>query len=121
MYALLEDILVLDEFACLDVVCHFPVNMLIKDFELLNERERQYAKHPATHVDFLILNRISKKAVLVIEVDGYKYHKEGTEQAARDTLKNHILELYGIPLLRFRTNGSGEKDIIVEKLKELLN
>lgn len=121
MYALLEDILVLDEFACLDVVCHFPINMLIKDFELLNERECQYAKHPATHVDFLILNRISKKAVLVIEVDGYKYHKEGTEQASRDALKNHILELYGIPLLRFRTNGSGEKEIIIEKLKELLN
>ncbi len=39
-----------------------------------------------------------------IEVDGYKYHKEDTVQATRDLLKNHIMELYEIPLLRFKTN-----------------
>lgn len=28
------------------------------------------------YVDFFIYNRISKKFVLVIEVDGYKYYKK---------------------------------------------
>ena len=54
--------------------------------------------------------------MLAIEVDGYEYHKEDTVQASRDLLKNHIMELYEIPLLRFMTNGSGEREKIVEML-----
>ena len=61
-------------------------------------------------------SRIGKKPVLAIEVDGYEYHKEDTVQASRDLLKNHIMELYEIPLLRFMTNGSGEREKIVEML-----
>lgn len=104
----------------LDVVCHFPLNMLIKNPELLNEQECQYAMNPATHLDFLIYNRIGKKPVLAIEVDGYEYHKEDTVQASRDLLKNHIMELYEVPLLRFMTNGSGEKEKIIEMLDKLV-
>ena len=104
----------------MDTVCHFPMNMLIRDLVLLNEQECQYAMNPATHIDFLLYNRISKKPVLAIEVDGYEYHKEDTVQASRDLLKNHILELYEIPLLRFQTNGSGEKEKIIEKLDQLI-
>lgn len=117
MYSLIEDVLSVNKFASLDVVCHFPMNMLIRNPELLNERECKYAMNPATHIDFLLYNRISKKPVLAVEVDGYKYHKAGTVQALRDAIKNHILELYEIPLLRFKTNGSGEK----EKMEEMLD
>ena len=119
MYSLLEEIIADNQYAKLDIVCHFPLNMLIKDTGLLNEQERQYIMNPATHVDFLIYNRISKRPALVIEVDGYEYHKEGTQQASRDLLKNHVLELYGIPFLRFKTNGSGEKEQIIEMLEKL--
>ena len=120
MNALLDDILSDDRFASINVVSHFPINMLIKDLKLLNERECRYAMHPSTHIDFLLYNRISKKPVLAIEVDGYNYHQQGTKQATRDELKNHILELYEIPLLRFWTNGSGEREKIVRKLEELV-
>jgi superfamily I DNA and/or RNA helicase len=120
MYGLMTDILSDDKFASLDIVCHFPLNMLIKDPHKLNDRESEYAMNPATHLDFLIYNRISKMPILAIEVDGYRYHKTGTTQAERDKLKNHILELYGIPLLRFSTNGSGETEIIKNKLDELM-
>lgn len=116
MYSLIEDIISANKYSSLDVVCHFPLNMLIKNPELLNEQECQYAMNPATHLDFLIYNRIGKKPVLAIEVDGYEYHKEDTIQASRDLLKNHIMELYEIPLLRFKTNGSGEREKIVEML-----
>ena len=57
--------------------------------------------------------------MLAIEVDGYKYHKNGTVQASRDLLKNHIMEMYGIPLLRFKTNGSGEKEKNIEVLEKV--
>jgi len=36
--------------------------------------------NPATHIDFLLYNKISKKAVLAVEVDGFDYHKLGTKQ-----------------------------------------
>jgi hypothetical protein len=94
--------------------------MLIKNPELLNEQECRYAMNPATHLDFLIYNRISKKPLLAIEVDGYEYHKKDSVQASRDLLKNHIMQLYEIPLLRFQTNGSGEKEKIVELLDQLV-
>ena len=120
MYSLIEKIISNNQYSSLDVVCHFPLNMLIKNPELLNEQECQYALNPATHLDFLIYNRISKKPVLAVEVDGYEYHKEGTVQASRDLLKNHIMELYEIPLLRFKTNGSGEREKIMEMLDKLV-
>ena len=120
MYVLIEELLRDSRYSSLDVVCHFPMNMLIRNLELLNEQECKYAMNPATHIDFLIYNRISKKPVLAIEVDGYEYHKNGTVQAARDMLKNHILQLYQIPLLRFQTNGSGERKIIAEWLEKLV-
>ena len=120
MSSLIDDIIADNKYSSLDVVCHFPLNMLIKNPELLNEPECQYAMNTATHLDFLIYNRISKKPVLAIEVDGYEYHKEDTVQSSRDLLKNHIMELYEIPLLRFKTNGSGEKEKIVEMLERLV-
>lgn len=75
--------------------------------------------NPAAHLDFLIYNRIGKKPVLAIEVDGYEYHKKDTVQASRDALKDHIMEVYQIPLLRFKTNGSGEREKIIEILEKL--
>lgn len=121
MQALLEEILQMEQFACLDVVCHFPLRMLIKDIGLLNGNECKYAMNLSTHIDFLIFNRISKKPVLAVEVDGYVYHKNGTLQAERDAMKNHILEMYEVPMLRFKTNGSGEKETIIGKLKKIMN
>lgn len=119
MYALVEEIIADNKYSSLDIVCHFPLNMLIKNSELLSEQEYRYAMNPDTHLDFLIYNRISKKPVLAIEVDGYEYHKKDSVQASRDLLKNHIMELYEIPLLRFKTNGSGEKEKIMEMLEKL--
>ena len=121
MYTLLEEILKNDDYKMLDFVCHFPVNMLIKNPYLLNDDECLYAMNPATHVDFLVYNRISKRAILAIEVDGYAFHQKETAQAKRDLLKNNIFELYYIPLLRFSTTGSGEREKIINMLNKILN
>ncbi len=120
MYSLIKEIIADNKYSSLDVVCHFPLNMLIRNQELLNERECQYIRNSATHLDFLIYNTVGKKLVLAIEVDGYEYHKKGTVQASRDLLKNHIMELYEIPLLRFKTNGSAEREKIIEMLDKLV-
>lgn len=120
MYALITDTIKELGLSSYGVVCCQPLNMLIRDPSLLNDRECEYAMNVNTHLDFLIFNKVSKKPVLAIEVDGYSHHKEGTIQHERDKLKNHILELYNIPLLRFATNGSGERETLIQKLKEII-
>ena len=119
MYALIKDTLKELDLTTYDVICHQPLNMLIRDPMLLNDDECKFAMNNSTHLDFLIYNRISKRPVLAIEVDGFDFHKDGTLQAQRDKMKNHILEIYEIPYLRFATNGSGEKERLEEKLNEL--
>lgn len=116
-YALLEDILSSDKrLSHLKILSHTSLRMLLRDHTLLTEQERAYVMNPSTHVDFLIYNSISKQAVLAVETDGYHYHKEGTNQAKRDELKNHILALYDLPLARLNTTGSNE----TKRIKELL-
>lgn len=116
-FALIQYILKDDQrFNCLGVLCHVPLRNIIKDTSLLSAEELQYAANYNTHVDFLIISHVSKMPMLVIETDGYSFHKEETEQYRRDLKKNHILALYNIPLLRLSTTGSSEKEKIVEAL-----
>ena len=119
MYNLLNK--VLEDYNNLDFIFRYPLNKLIKDKKLLTEEEKKYASHPNTHVDFLIYNKISKIPLLVVEVDGYKYHKEENRQKERDILKNNILSKYNIPLIRLTTNGSREESIIRSKLDEIVS
>lgn len=120
-YALIEEILGSNQkYSSLDVLCHYPMNMLIRDFSPLNEEEAKYARNRLTHIDFLIYDRVSKKPALAIEVDGWSYHKEGTAQADRDKLKNSILPKYGLKLLRLSTKGSEERKVIEGALTDSL-
>lgn len=107
------------QFSHIKALCHYPMRSLIGDVSGLTEREVQYAMHPSTHIDFLIINRVSKEPLLAIETDGYNYHNENTEQFQRDKLKDHILEIYGLPLLRLSTIGHSEEQRIVETLSNL--
>lgn len=104
-----------------DVTPHVQLKTILKDRSLLTPgRERQYALNDLTHIDFVIYRAIDNSPFLAIEVDGYEYHKEGTKQAKRDELKNNILQKYDIPLLRFNTNGSDEKRILLETIETLI-
>lgn len=120
MYGLIKDVLNKDCFKKLDIIVHQPLNMLIHDPKKLSDDECKYAMNYATHLDFLIFNKLNKQPLLAIEVDGYQFHKDGTAQAARDKMKNNILKKYDIPLLRFLTNGSQEKEILESKLNLLI-
>lgn len=120
-YSLIENVLTeSSSFNHLGVLCHIPLRSIIRDWSLLSEEEKNYISHYSTHLDFLIINHVTKKPILAIETDGYNYHNEETEQYQRDMKKNHILEVYNLPLLRLRTNESDEKEKIVNSLSALL-
>lgn len=119
-YALLSDILSSDSrYSCLEVLCHIPLRQVIKDTSLMSEDELQFTTNYTAHLDFLIVNRVSKQPVLAIETDGYSFHSNETKQHQRDLMKNQILSKYSLPLLRLSTKGSGEREkvcILLDKL-----
>lgn len=116
-YRMIRD--VLKTCPSLDVFFEYPMNHLIRDFSKIadNQALLSYAKHPSTHIDFLITNRISKTPVLAIEIDGANFHKQESVQAERDRMKDCILERYGIDYVRFSTKGSYEREQLESKLK----
>lgn len=118
-YNLIDEVLKENRWDNLDVVVHVPLMDVLANDDELNEEEKTYANNDWTHIDFVIFNKMDKKLVLAIEVDGYYYHKEGTKQQERDKLKDKILDKYEIPLIRFNTTGSGEKKILEEKIKAI--
>lgn len=119
--AVIGEVLGQEEFQNLDWVMHQPLKMLIRNPEKLDDNERKFAMNILTHTDFLIFNKLDKMPILVVEVDGYAYHVNNPRQVARDRMKDAILEKYGIPILRLRTNESGEEARLYIKLKEILN
>ena len=68
---------------------------------------------------YLIYNKMSRRPVLVIEVDGVSFHEQQKAQQERDAKKNSILEKAGIRLLRLKTNESGEEEKIGSQLNLL--
>jgi superfamily I DNA and/or RNA helicase len=120
MNMVIEKVLSESEFQSLDRVLHQPLKMLIKDPSKLNDDECKYAMNILTHTDFVIFNKLDKMPVLVVEVDGYAYHANNPKQLERDKMKDNILIKYNIPILRIKTNESGEERKLRQKLMELL-
>ncbi|MBF4694253.1 AAA domain-containing protein [Fusibacter ferrireducens] len=121
MGTLIKDVLKEDKFRSLKCLIHFPLKYLIKSDHSLLPEEIRYAKHPFTHVDFIVFNKLNKEPILVIEVDGYEYHKEGTDQYRRDRLKDGILDHINLPIIRFSTIGSNEKEKLILALDNAMN
>ncbi|MGE5329882.1 MAG: AAA domain-containing protein [Deltaproteobacteria bacterium] len=120
MNAVIEKVLSLPEFQSLDRVMHQPLKMLIKDPDKLNDEECRYAMNILTHTDFVIFNKLDKMPVLVVEVDGYAYHANNTRQYQRDKMKDNILKKYDIPILRIKTNESGEESKLISALRQII-
>ena len=101
----------------IDVLCHYPVVRFISDWSLLTEEEKAFASNRLSHVDFLVYNSLTKRPLLVIEVDGWYYHKRQGGQVTRDALKDKLLAKLGLPLHRILTTDT----VNVESLKALLS
>lgn len=89
---------------------------LLNTVDLLTDEELRFVNNRAS-LDFVVYYKQGKTCVLVVEVDGFAFHENNPDQKRRDSLKDAILEKYGIPLLRLPTNGSRER----EKIKKVLN
>jgi len=120
IFALIQKTLKKEQFAKYDVTPHVQLRTILRDQSKLNDEEIRYAMNILTHVDFLIFNKLSKMPLLVVEVDGVSYHKDGTRQAERDKLKNAILKKYGLAYIRFKTNGSEEDKRLISALEEAI-
>lgn len=96
----------------------YPLYLLTPNKTGLTQREIDFSNNRLAHVDFLIINRCDNSFVLAIEVDGYMYHSS-LKQKERDAIKDKVLTLNGIELLRMSTRGIMEEDAIREKLREL--
>ena len=121
MYDLITEVLKTEQFNIFDVALHVPLKSIFNDLSKLTNEEYCYASNIMTHCDFLIFDRVTKKPVLGIEVDGTKYHHENTKQYERDRMKDSIFATYNIPLIRFRTDGSQEKAKLIQALSKLIS
>jgi superfamily I DNA and/or RNA helicase len=96
---------------------HVRLGKLVNILDIFNEEEKKYILHPWTHVDFLFYNKVTKKSLFVIEVDGIRYHEQKKKQVVHDKIKDRVLAMNNIPVFRFKTNESNEK----ERLKEIIH
>ncbi len=115
-YGVLTDILA-EEFPGVAVAVHVALSTIVRDYSALTDVENGFARNPMAHVDFLLFRDMDKSPVLAVEVDGAAFHKKGSAQAARDAVKDSIFAKIGLPLLRVRTDGSGEADLVRAALK----
>lgn len=103
----------------------FRMHVSLRDFVRsnglhLSDEEYKFYRNPNAHADFLVYNKMSRKPVLVIEVDGVSFHEQQKVQQERDAKKNSILEKAGIPILRLKTNESNEETRIRDALRACL-
>lgn len=117
LFSVIEELLEKPEYSIFGCAVHVSLVTLVKDFSILEPDEAHYAQNPLTHVDFLLFHQMDKRPLLAIEVDGTAFHNAGSKQAARDERKNQILKKCNLPLLRLRTDGSGEREKIEDALK----
>jgi hypothetical protein len=94
----------------------YPLKSLIKDSSLLDKDEYQFVYKTNSHNDFILYNIVTKEPFLALEVDGYEFHENNSEQLERDRKKDIILSKYNIPIMRFKTNHSLEE----ERLKKMI-
>jgi very-short-patch-repair endonuclease len=119
MHILIHDVLNTEQFMEYDYAMHYRMKDIIRDTAMLSADEKRYVENDLTHVDFLIFKKVGKTPKLIVEVDGVRFHAEGSRQAERDRLKNGILKKYGLPYVRFRTDGSSERERLVAALFDI--
>lgn len=117
MSALIDELLISGDYLSLAYKKNYPLNLLIQSSNKFTDREARFIDHPSSHVDFVLYNVMDMLPVLAIEVDGYEYHDLNPLQLDRDSVKDSIFKKVGLPLARFSTKGSSER----ERLAELLS
>ncbi len=116
---LLRGILAEPGYEHLQAVPQVRLRDLLPGTDRLDERQRAFTR-TVSSVDFAVYHAVSRRLLLVVEVNGVAYHENSPAQQERDEVKAGILAAYGVPLLVLPTNGSGEERLIREALDAAL-
>ena len=108
---------VLKEYGYIGYSMHTRLGNLVNVPDSFSIEEKKYILHPWSHVDFLFYNKVSKAKLFVLEVDGIKYHEQDKKQTEHDKIKDRVLQLNNIPVYRFKTNESNERQRLIEIIK----
>ncbi|WP_164545249.1 AAA domain-containing protein [Antribacter gilvus] len=119
VWAVLDEILAEERFRHLNLSFQVYLRNLLRGTESLTDTQRKYVRYNAS-VDFVLYNRVTNKPVVAIEVDGWAFHADSTDQLRRDNLKNEILDGLGLRLVRLPTVDSGIESRIRDALDEEL-
>ena len=113
---LLEEILAQPQYDRFSYVQGMLLRNLLNTVENLSDEELAYVNNRSS-LDFVVYYKQDKSCKLVVEVDGFAFHENRPEQLLRDALKDSILKKYEIPFLRLATNGSRERERILQALE----
>lgn len=115
----LQEILAEEKYSHVEYWKQVPLKDALPHVRGLSEEQYDFVFSDSS-LDFLIRLKGSRRVFLAIEVDGWEFHGMNEEQQRRDALKDSIMSIYGIPVLRLPTIGSGEGEQIREALDRLL-
>ncbi|GAA0591182.1 AAA domain-containing protein [Kutzneria viridogrisea] len=115
VWTVLHDLFSEQRYAHMTAIPQVLLKNLLPDLDRLTLRQVEYVSRRAS-LDFVVYNRVTNQPLLAIEVDGFAYHENDPEQLKRDAIKNEILRMHDMPLLRLPTTGSGEQQRIREAL-----
>lgn len=110
----------MDEFKDYKYEREIVVRNIFKNLDNLSNKEKEYVNNGA-RIDFVIYDKMNNKPALLIEVDGFEYHRNNPKQLEKDELKNSIARKNGIPILRFETGGKAyDEEKIISELRKVL-
>lgn len=110
----------MDEFKDYKYEREIVVRNIFKNLDNLSNKEKEYVNNGA-RVDFVIYDKMNNKPAILIEVDGFEYHRNNPKQLEKDELKNSIARKNGIPILRFETGGKAyDEEKIISELRKVL-
>jgi hypothetical protein len=115
IWTVLTDILAEPDHAHLTAIPQVLLKNLLPDVDRLTPDQAAYVRRRAS-VDFVVYNRVTNRPLLAIEVDGFAFHENNPTQLKRDAMKDEILRVHDMPLLRLPTTGSGEQQRIRDAL-----
>lgn len=115
----LQEILAEEKYSHVEYRKQVPLKDALPHVGGLSEEQYDFVFSDSS-LDFLIRLKGSRRVFLAIEVDGWEFHGMSEEQQRRDALKDSIMNVYGIHVLRLPTIGSGEEKQIREALDRLL-
>lgn len=115
VWTVLHDVFAEQAYAHMTAVPQVLLKNLLLNLDRLTPDQAAFVRRRAS-LDFVVYNQVTNRPLLAIEVDGFRFHENNPAQLKRDAIKNEILRVYDMPLLRLPTTGSGEEQRIRDAL-----